>query len=413
MIRFRTSFHPPIALRPLIALLASIGTVSAFGQTTPAQSNDAQQAATTLDAVTVTAPTERPQIFTGGQVARKGALGLLGERDFLDTPFSTTRYTAQVIQDQQATSIAEVLTGNDPSVRAAIGSSNRYDAFTIRGFRVPNSDVALNGLYGLLPNFRISPDAFERVDLIKGPSAMLSGIAPGGSVGGGINAITKRADDAPLTRTTMEFASDSRKGLHLDLGRRFGEHDEFGVRLNASQREGKPPYDGQSARSTSISLGLDYRGERLRVSGDLIYQNDWMRAPERGYNVLGGIPVPGVPSPRANISQSYDFSDTQSTTVLSRAEYDITPQLMAFAAAGINRFDFDKRESPGGSIIASNGNATTVSTAQQGDYRTFTGEVGLRARLIAGETSHEVTLVANRLHQKYRLGQERPPASAG
>ncbi len=105
-----------------------------------------------------------PPVFAGGQVARGASVGLLGDKDYMDTPFSISSYTAKTVRDQQARSVAEVLT-NDPSVRAAIGIGNRYDAMTICGFRVDNGDIAINGLYGPVPDFRINPAPAERIEL--------------------------------------------------------------------------------------------------------------------------------------------------------------------------------------------------------------------------------------------------------
>ncbi|WP_268629431.1 TonB-dependent receptor plug domain-containing protein, partial [Escherichia coli] len=165
-------------------------------------------------------------------------------------------YTAQTIQDQQAGSIADVLTTSDSSVRASIGSGNRYDALTIRGFRVDNDEIALNGLYGLVPAYRINPDPVERIEVLRGAGAFLNGMLPWGSVGGSVNIVTKRADDAPLTRFTTEYASDSRWGGHLDLGRRFGDQNQYGLRVNGAFRGGQPRIDGQSTQNGSGSLGL-------------------------------------------------------------------------------------------------------------------------------------------------------------
>lgn len=355
--------------------------------------------AATLPAVTVTGrrPYELPEAYAGGQVGRGAQLGLLGNTDYMDSPFSVASYTAQTIQDQQASSVAEVLTVSDSSVRASIGSGNRYDALTIRGFRVDNDELALNGLYGLVPAYRINPDPVERIELLKGPGAFLNGMPPWGSVGGGVNIITKRAEDAPLTRFTAEYASDSRFGGHVDVGRRFGERNEFGVRVNGAYRGGEPPIDGQSVRNGSGSLGLDYRGDKLRLSADLIYQDDWMRSAARGYTLAPGIKVPDAPDPRINLAQRFDKSSAQSLTGLLRAEYDATDRLTLFGAIGGNRFDFDKREAPGATIVGSNGDAVSTSTHQHGKTEAVSGEAGVRLRLDTGPVSHQLVLSGNRL----------------
>ena len=47
--------------------------------------------------------------YAGGQIARGGRVGVFGNLDFMDTPFSLTTYTAKVMLDQQAQSVADVL----------------------------------------------------------------------------------------------------------------------------------------------------------------------------------------------------------------------------------------------------------------------------------------------------------------
>ncbi|HSV60375.1 MAG TPA: hypothetical protein VLJ19_15885 [Variovorax sp.] len=62
--------------------------------------------------------------YAGGQVARGGRVGILGNQDMMSTPFSTTSYTNELIQDQQAQSVADVLL-NAASVRRAASATSR------------------------------------------------------------------------------------------------------------------------------------------------------------------------------------------------------------------------------------------------------------------------------------------------
>lgn len=356
--------------------------------------------------VTARGPADLPETYAGGEVARGAHLGLLGNVDYMDTPFSVVSYTAQTVRDQQATSVAEVLTTSDSSVRASIGSANRYDALTIRGFRVENDEIALNGLYGLVPAYRINPDPVERIELLKGPGTFLNGMPPWGSVGGGVNLVTKRADATPLTRVTTEYASDSRLGAHLDMGRRLGDDNEFGIRFNGAFRNGGTTIDGQTTQNGSGSLGLDYRKGGLRWSADVIYQDDWMRAAARGYNLAPGVRVPDAPNPRTNLAQSFDFSSARSLTALTRAEYDINSKVTVFGAIGGNRFDYNKREAPGATITDNAGDATSTSNYQQGKTRAVSGEIGIRAAVDTGPISHQLVLSGNRYDQDTWFGQD-------
>jgi iron complex outermembrane receptor protein len=226
----------------------------------------------TFEVVEVTAdrghqPNKLPPAYAGGQVARGGSLGILGNKDFMDTPFNLTSYTAQTIEDQQARTLYDVLR-NDPSVRYTTPDGHIRENFTIRGFGVTAEEVAFNGLYGLAPNSHTEVELVERVEVLKGPSALLNGMSPDGGVGGAINLVPKRAGDEPLTQLTTDYTSDSHWGEHIDIGRRFGKNKEFGVRFNGVYRDGKTGVEDASKTQALGSLGLDYRDERWRVSLD-------------------------------------------------------------------------------------------------------------------------------------------------
>lgn len=345
-----------------------------------------------------------PVPYVGGQVARGGQLGLLGNKDYMDTPYSLTSYTEKTIRDQQATSVAEVLTNSDPSVRAAIGSSNRYDALTIRGFRVENSEIALNGLYGLVPAYRVNPAPIERIELLKGPGAFLNGMAPQGSIGGSVNVVTKRASE-DLTRLTVGYMSNARFGTEVDVARRYGDQKQWGVRFNGGFDGGDTTIDRQSVRDGIGSLGVDYRGERFRWSADVIYQDDWMKAAARGYTPVKGIAVPNAPDPRINLAQPFDYARAKSLTGLTRAEYDLSNNVTVFGAVGGNQFGYDKREAPGATILTTSGDALSTSRFQTGKSEAVSGEAGVRARFDTGPVGHEVVVSGSVLDRTDWLGQ--------
>lgn len=128
----------------------------------PGQSDAAPSGALQLDPVRVQAsvPPQAmidniPPPYAGGQVATGSQLGLLGNRDVMDTPFNQTSYTAKKAQDQQAQTVRDVLI-DDPSVRVGRPTGNNgAQNMMIRGFTVEGMDIAYGGLYGLLPTFAV------------------------------------------------------------------------------------------------------------------------------------------------------------------------------------------------------------------------------------------------------------------
>ncbi len=57
--------------------------------------------------------------FAGGQVAKASRVGILGNVDIFDTPFSTQSFTDEFALDQQARRVADII-AVDPSVRSAM-----------------------------------------------------------------------------------------------------------------------------------------------------------------------------------------------------------------------------------------------------------------------------------------------------
>nr|WP_314483295.1 hypothetical protein [uncultured Pseudomonas sp.] len=72
----------------------------------PHETTDEKAATSELPATLVDAQASAaeplPPVYAGGQVATGGRVGFLGNKDFMETPFSTVSYTDTYIQDLQA-----------------------------------------------------------------------------------------------------------------------------------------------------------------------------------------------------------------------------------------------------------------------------------------------------------------------
>ncbi|HEY0182623.1 MAG TPA: TonB-dependent receptor, partial [Rhodopila sp.] len=271
--------------------------------------------------------------YAGGQVATGGQLGLLGNRSIMDTPFSQTSYTGKTLQDQQVRNVTDVLS-NEPSVRATWNDMSYTAAPYIRGFAVSPWDFSLNGLFGVVPGLAFSADSIERVEVLHGPSALLNGMPPLGSVGGAINLVPKRAEVEPITRLTATYASSSQYGAQIDVGRRFGENHEWGIRFNGTYRDGDSGTDHQSQELGDAVLGADYRGDHLRISLDVGYQNQDIQSPLRPTYLATGVAVPKAPSANGNYFQPWTYAHSRDWFGALRAEYDLSDDWTIYGAVG-------------------------------------------------------------------------------
>ena len=332
--------------------------------------------------------------YAGGQVAQGGTLGLLGNRSTMNVPFSTTNYTSQLIENQQARTAADTLI-NNASVRATTGQNGFDDTLQIRGFPVPASDIGLNGIYGLVSSNRVPSYFVERIELLLGPGALINGIAPGGSVGGGVNIVTKRAGEIPFTRVTPFFMSAGNYGLHLENSGRYGANKEWGVRFNGVGRNGEASIDDGNQRIGLGALGIDYRGERFRWTLDAISQNEDTKNFRPQIGIQTTVPfIPVVPDARGNWYPG-TLLKQRDNTIATAAEYDISEALTAYAGIGYrdgtNEQTFpDSRVTgfPGG--MDQFGNFRLINAYYDSYSKTTSGNAGIRSRFQVGPVGHAV-----------------------
>jgi len=368
----------------------------------------AQAGATTLPAVLVsaTAASVAAEPYPGGEVTRGARIGLLGDRDFLDTPFSVTSYTAELIDDQQAQNIGDVLL-NDPSVRNTYSRGAGRDEFNIRGFALFNYDISYNGLYGISPRNATSLIGIERVEVLRGPNALLNGMAPYGSVGGSINLVPKRAGAEPLNRVTLSYIENSQFGVQADMARRFGEDQRTGVRVNVLRSGGDMNISGASEDMGAVTLGLDYRGNRFRIEGDLNYQN-------RVTDARSGLlfpPAPGMdigrpPDPKRNFFPDWTYWKAKEWTGDVRAEYDLSDDWTIYGALGARQHDFESMQTTW-LMLDSDGTIGAVPARLNEKLWSKTGEAGIRGRFDTGPIKHEPVLSASFLDIDYSSARVR------
>jgi iron complex outermembrane receptor protein len=395
---------PLTRLTPLAlgALLLAAGAARAQALDAAPVPATAATAPTDVPTVVVTASADAsaqglPRAYAGGQVARGGRLGLLGNVDIMDAPFSATNYTQALIQDQQARSVADVVQ-NDPAVRVARGFGNYQELYVVRGFAVNSDDLAYNGLYGLLPRQFVASELLERVEVLRGANSFVNGAAPGGGgIGGAINLLPKRAPNAPLNRITAGVESGGQGYVAADVARRFGQGDRAGIRVNAVRRDGDTAIDREGRELSVFAVGLDYRGEGYRLSADIGHQDHKLTAGRPNVTVGGKLAVPAAPDADANFAQPWTRSNERDTFGTLRAEVDLPalgPDAVAWAAFGARSgHEFNSLALPTTTDNAGNASAYRFDNARDDTVRT--GEIGARTKLRTGSVGHTISASAS------------------
>ncbi|MDB6062238.1 MAG: TonB-dependent siderophore receptor [Verrucomicrobiaceae bacterium] len=338
---------------------------------------------------TASASGELPAAYAGGQTARGARIGLLGNKDTMSTPFSITSYTVKAIEDKQAHTIADVVAG-DPSIRVCRGFGNFAEAFVVRGFPLYGDDLGFNSVYGVLPRQHVATEMLERVEVFRGANAFLNGVASSNSgIGGNINLVPKRAQDTPTRQFTLSYEQGSVWGEHIDLGQRFGDQHEFGVRVNAVHRNGDTAVDDEELKHDFASIALDWIGEKARVAFDFGYQKHRIENGRPNVSVAADR-FPGPPDASDNFSYPWVFSQTKDTFGSLRVDYDFTENLAAHASYG-QRTTRENGVYLTQTITDANTGATSVSSSQIPHNEQFhTAEAGIDGHFQTGSISHQV-----------------------
>lgn len=201
-----------------------------------------------------------------------------------DIPQALTVISQQQIEDQQLRSIGDLLFFV-PGATPGTGEGNR-DQFTLRGNNT-TADMFVDGIRDDVQYFRDFYNV-ERVEVLRGPNAMIFGRGGGGGI---VNRVTKRSTLAPIR--DFSIAGDSEGGVRLtaDLDQPLAPY--AGVRVNALYEDGDSFRQHVDLERYGINptVGI-VAGPRTRV--DLSYEHFHdRRTTDRGVPADGSRPLEG------------------------------------------------------------------------------------------------------------------------
>ena len=123
-------------------------------------------------------------------------VGLLGEKDALETPFNSMTLTRKDLDyfGSPEKGPTDMLTLN-PAVRDA--SSNLYNDVSIRGFNLNGHNMYLNGIQGMLDQQHAADIYIDKATVIAGPNLGIVGTPNRENLGGTILFTSKKAQAEP------------------------------------------------------------------------------------------------------------------------------------------------------------------------------------------------------------------------
>jgi catecholate siderophore receptor len=255
--------------------------------------------------------------------------GTKTDTPLIDVPQAISVIDAQRIDDQGLRSMADVAL-YVPGLSMGQGEGHR-DAPTLRG-NASTADFFVDGVRDDVQYYRDFYNV-ERVEVLKGPNAMIFGRGGGGGV---INRVTKQADFGTHRKATLQAGSFDFKRATVDVGQ--GLNDALALRVTAMYEDAESYRDFVESERYGVNPNLTWRLSDNTSLNFSVEHYDDQRVVDRGVPSQSGRPLQidestffgnpdysqaGVTATSATVTLHHNFTDTfKLRNHLSYGDYD-------------------------------------------------------------------------------------------
>ena len=329
--------------------------------------------------------------------------GLMGDRSIMETPMTAYVLNERAIADySEPHAPANSVLRNAPSVKA--GATLTHNDFSIRGHYLQGASFYVNGIPGLYSQMIAPTYNAEKIELISGPSMIGGTQMERNSVAGYVNFVSKKADLTPNTSFTQTFSGRGQWGEYLDIGRRFGKNNAWGVRVNVGISNGETAIQDARLNTKGLFINLDHEDENSSSNLLLGYQYQKVRGGMRWFKKDGSFTQwPSPPSLSNNVSFDQMLKEENETLLAFNHKQNLSKNLSLFLNIGLLDSDLERNISPLGSAYG--------ITSSQGNYRfrTFNGRtpnkysyygLGFTQKFFVKGAENQITLAVDHIGQK-------------
>ncbi|WP_102796203.1 TonB-dependent siderophore receptor [Bowmanella denitrificans] len=317
----------------------------------------------------------------------------LGTKDTQLLPISIQSFSDALIANQRAKTLGDVL-ANDASVQnTAIGTV--FDFVSLRGFQLDWTNGLRRDGLALAPFQDVALENIQRLDVIKGPSGLISGV---NNPGGTVNYVTKRPTQKQFLEVTGEVRSRNGKYLHLDSGGPLDAEKNWGYRFNAAAEDTGDFSGGDDLKRYFLSAALDWAAsDKLFVRFDADFQDKKVvsqpligLAQDPNNSDISILP-PYVDTSDILLGQPWGRYETQSYNLATRVDYWLTDSwqwVNQFAYSDNNRFtlfpDIYQVDTAGNVLSAA------IHVTPDEKYRSYAAVSFLSGEFQTGDIAHNL-----------------------
>lgn len=316
--------------QPRSLLVTAVGiAIASVSQLSAAQENTS---AVELDAQTVVG--ETPAYRTTHSVSVKNTAPLF------DTPQTIQVIPAEVIKEQQALSLRQVLSNvSGITFNAGEGGGGSGDSINIRGFSA-NANMQIDGLRDSTQTNRTDTFNIEAVEVIKGPNSVFGG---SGTTGGSVNQASKAPKQREFVELGASLGTDGYHRMTLDANQRLenvGTGSAFRLNLMAHENDvpGRDDIDRKRwGIAPSVFFGLN---DATGLTLSYFHQVD-DNLPDYGVPARDGKKLAGVSRDDYFGFRNFDKEEITSDAFTIKFEHDINENLQVQNLTRYSRIDRD------------------------------------------------------------------------
>ena len=331
----------------------------------------------------------------GGYTLKTSSVGIIGDKPISDTPFTKVNLSNKSVTSFEVPGegLSSALM-NVPSIKSA--SSTMYNDVNIRGQRVNGYQFYINGVPGLLTQTNIPTNFIENIEVTSGPAMSFTGTTTQETAGGMVNMVSKRAGEEDVTKYKQTFSGKSSFGEYIDIGRRFGQNKEWGLRVNAQNISGETQVPGEKLAARDFFMNLDHKDDKSNTNFLAGYRYVKHENGVRWFQYGNGVTnIPSAPNAKNNYSFQGQQMEYDTWLLTLNHEQKINDDWSAYVNAGYSKYDLSTNYNAKSSayiIQNNNGDFVAQSWSKTFPVSSYYAQIGVKGDVKMGEVTNHIAL---------------------
>ncbi len=344
-------------------------------------------------------------VLPGGMAKEITPVGIVGTQNIMSAPMTVTNLSQKAITTFASpnTGLSDALS-LDPSVRADRGGT--YTDISIRGIYQSGHSYYVNGIPGLLCQENIPYYWVDSASIISGPNLGVNATAFSEAAAGTVNLTSKAATSEGNSDLKITYRGGSSMQEAVDVGRRFGENDKYGVRITASNISGDTAIDGENLSQQAFSINLDQKSDKSKSNLLIAYDHTEHKGGPGAFSFDTAVTsLPSAPDSSKIYKPDWSYNEYDNWIAALNHEQKLGEHISAYLNAGYHREDWYGYIDGNPKILNNSGDfSLSMTNYPLALTKKYMG-IGVKGDFKIGEVKNEYLVGADKTWYNYDLSK--------